>query len=331
MGWSSGFVDDPLSKWLVGLIVIVPMTWLNIRGANVVGKTSIALGVLLLGPFLVMIALGVPRLLSIGSGVAEPFVPVGTTTSSAVGTGLFVVMWNYLGWDSLSTISGEVDKPWRNFPRALALTLPIIILSYLLPTLIGLAVIPDTTRWEEGLWPEIGRVLGGQPLAIWIALTGMASATGLFAATMLGATRIPYVLARDGLLPANLTKAHPKFGTPTAAVLISAFMYTLFSYTSFENLAVVDVVLYSSAILIELAALLRLRAIEPNLPRPFRIPGGWPILGLIAILPVGIVVFSVCSHVLEEGRYVLAWSAVALALGPIFTGIAIKKRSVNRS
>jgi hypothetical protein len=327
LGWAQGFADNPLHKWLIGLVIIIPMTWLNLRGAKTVGKTSLILGGVLLLPFVVMVALGLPKVLANPAAVTQPFVPTGNTTQSALGAGLFVVMWNYLGWDSLSTVSAEVDRPWKNFPKAIFIALPLIVLSYLLPTLVGLAVVPELDRWEEGLWPEIGEAIGGKGLGIWIAITGMASAAGLFAATMLGATRIPLVLARDHLLPEVLTRTHPKFGTPVNAILVSACAYTLFSYSSFENLAVVDVVLYSSAILVELAALIVLRRKEPSLERPYRIPGGYPVLALFFLMPAGIIAFAVYSHIQEEGRHVIWWSLAALALAPIFTFAAMRKRA----
>jgi len=92
----------------------------------------------------------------------------------------------------------------------------------------------------------------------------------------------------------------------------------------------VDVVLYSVAILVELAALVVLRIKEPDLPRPFRIPGGFPVLGAIVLAPLGIVIFSVVNHVREEGQHVILWSFIALCLGPIFTWIAQRTRRPQR-
>ena len=71
-------------------------------------------------------------------------------------------MWNYMGWDSLSTIAGEIDNPRRNFPRALAITIPLITIVYLAPTLISLAVVgPDEVEWTAGAYTVIAERLAG--------------------------------------------------------------------------------------------------------------------------------------------------------------------------
>jgi len=322
-GFDTGPFENPWIKWATGLLVIVPLTWLNIRGAARVGKASILFGIVLILPFLVMIALGMPKTLANAGTLATPFIPEGEGIGNALNAGLFVVMWNYLGWDSLSTVAGEVENPQRNYPRAIFWALPIIVLSYLLPTLVGLAIVPDLSKWEEGLWPVIGQELGGTPLAVWIALTGMASAAGLFATTLLAASRVPFVMSEDRLLPPWLTRQHPKYGTPVAAILLSATMYTFFSYQSFENLAIVDVILYSAAIMLELFALLALRAKEPDLHRPYRIPGGWPVLTLLVAMPLAVVAFGVYNQFREESVNGVVWmSALALAVGPIAYAIA---------
>src|SRR5207249_316596 len=148
------------------------------------------------------------------------------TFGAAFGAGLYIVMWNYLGWDSLSTIAAEVERPKRNFPLAFAIALPLIVLCYFLPTLIGISAVPDVSRWKDGSWPAIARVIGGKWLGIAVALGGVISAAGLFMATLLASSRIPFVLARDKMLPAFVTKLHPRFGTPWVAILISAVIYT---------------------------------------------------------------------------------------------------------
>ncbi|MDX2065792.1 MAG: APC family permease [Fimbriimonadaceae bacterium] len=331
IGGPTEALAHPVAQWLLGLVIIVPFTALNIRGAQRVGQTSIALGVALLAPFAVLIALAVPRFLAEPARTITPFVAPGESVPSALSAGLFVVMWNYLGWDSLSTVAGEVDAPRRNFPRALAWALPIILLTYLLPTLAGLTVIRDPARWEEGLWPEIGRQLGGPAFGLWIAMTGMVSSAGLFASTLLGASRIPYVLAAEGQLPAWLTAVHPRFGTPHRAILGSAVIYAVLSFNTFENLAVVDVMLYSAAILIEFAALVVLRWKEPDLPRPFRIPGGRAGVVVVVLGPVAIVSFGVVSQFLSEGSAVLMWSFVALVIGAVLTELGLRRARPERS
>jgi amino acid transporter len=308
-------------KWAIGMIVIVPFTWLNVRGVKIVGRTAVLFSILVIAPFVVMFAIGIPAFLAHPGAAIHPFTPPDETAGQAFSAGLFVVMWNYLGWDSLSTIAGEVQDPKRTFPRALAITMPIVIAIYLLPSLVGLVAYPDYKSWDDGTWTTVAQHIGGPWLAIVVDAIGLISAAGLFMATLLGASRIPFVLAEDGFLPKGISKLHPRYGTPWIAILISAVFYTVLSFKKFESLAELDVVVYSSAILIEFVALLLLRWKEPNLERPFKIPGGWPVVILVALLPAAMVVFAVYSEFatadsIQEAMKTFWMSAVALASGP---------------
>lgn len=319
--------DNPWVKWAIGMAVIVPFTWLNIRGTKLVGRTAILFGVVLIAPFLVMFWLGAPSLVASPGSAVRPFTPPDQTPFQAFNAGLFVVMWNYLGWDSLSTVAEEVREPQRTFPRALAIAVPLVTLVYLLPSLVGLVAVHDYASWSEGTWTAVASRLGGPGLALAVNAVGLISAAGLFMATLLGASRIPFVLAEDGYLPAAVTRLHPKYGTPWVAILISAVFYTVLSFQSFSQLAVLDVIVYSAAILIEFAALLVLRAREPDLHRPFRIPGGWPAVIFVTLFPAGMVCFAVANQLLEEKSLAFWLSAAALATGPAMYWVASRWRS----
>ncbi len=312
--------DRPWLKWSIGMAIVIPLTLLNVRGTKLVGRVAIVFGLLLLVPFAILVAWGLPAFLAHPGAAWSPVTPPGQPLGSAFSAGLFVVMWNYLGWDSISTVGEEVDRPAKTLPRALLLGLLLVTAGYLLPVLVGIVAYPDYTKWTDGAWVPIGAAIGGPWMGVMIAFTGLVSAAGLFMATLLSASRIPFVLAEDGLLPPGLTRVHPRFGTPVPAILVSAVFYSVFSFSTFEKLAVVDVVLYSWALLLEFVALIALRIREPDLERPFRIPGGWIGVALTALLPLGVVVFAVVNHFAEEGREALVWSAYALASAPLLYG-----------
>jgi amino acid transporter len=98
-------------------------------------------------------------------------------------------------------------------------------------------------------------------------------------------SRLPYILARDGLMPAWLSAVHPRFGTPWVAVVVSAALYAGFAVFTFRDLIVFNIWLYSLALVVELAAFVRLRLAEPGLPRPWRVPGGLGGAVVVAGLP----------------------------------------------
>jgi len=310
-------VNDPVISTIVRVAMVAPLTWLNIRGAVSTGNAAILVGIVLLGPFLIMIALAfVPALQHIDL-VTSPLTPTGVTTQAAFATGLFVIMWNYLGWDSISTISREIKDAPRIFPKALMIALPMVILIYLLPVFVGLYVIPDISQWTDGSWAIVAGRIGGPTLGLALGIVGLLSASGLFVAGLLAASRIPFVLGADGYLHQSFTKLHDKYATPARAIIVSAIIYIVLSSFSFEELAEVDVLLYSAALLIEFWALIQLRRRNPGLSRPFKIRGGSATVVLISILPTLIIVVAAFQMFSSSWRESIALFAFALLSGLI--------------
>lgn len=312
-GFDVNLIENAWIKWSIGLLIIVPFTILNIFGTRKVGIGAVAMLSVLLAPFLVVCAVGLPKLFQNPGSVVHPFLESSAPVQAAIGTGLFSVMWNYLGWDSMTTVSGEVENPTRNIPRALVVGVVLVIASYVLPSLVGLAIQPDPAAWKEGAWTAIAVKAGGRWLGLAVAIGGTISAAGLFASTLLASSRLPFVLARDGYLPSGFTKLHAKFDTPVRAILISAIFYSIFSFSKFEDLKIVDVILYSSALLLEFIALVKLRVKAPQMPRPYRIPGGVLGVVLLSIAPTLLIIFAIIMQTKSDSK-ALPWASICLVV-----------------
>ena len=255
----------------------------------------------------------------------RPFAAPGRSGTSGLAVGFSIALWNYIGWDNASTVQGEVTDASRSYPRALAIALPLVAAGYLIPLLATLSA-TDWSTWREGGWPSIALAAGGAVgplLAAWIALAGMVSAVALFNALLLAYSRIPFVMAEDGLLPAALGRTDAR-GTPRGAVLFSAVCYSLFMLLPFSGLVVADVLLYSLALMMEFGALLALRRREPELRGAFRIPLGTGGVAVLAALPLAVLLLVVVLS-FADGTYGLPaviGAAVAIALGPVCYALA---------
>jgi amino acid transporter len=256
----------------------------------------------------------------------NPFTPTtaGTGIGEALTLGLFVVMWNYYGWDGLSTVAGEMRNPRRDYPKTLLITLPLITLCYLLPVVVALAVVGATdVEWTAGAWGPIAEAIGGGWLGTLLNAAALVSAAGLFSALLLSVSRVPFVMGEDGYLPKLLFKVHPRYGTPWVALVISSAIYSIFILGSFQSLVVVDVTVYSAALMLEFAALIAFRIKYPNMKRPYKIPGGWPVVILVSLLPFGVLAFAIYSQVLYEGVFnALGLAVIFLATGPVLYPVA---------
>lgn len=285
--------------WLAGVAMVVVCVLWNLRGSRAVGSGSIGLGALLLFPFVVVSICGALALRHSGFDqfVATLTAAPATTPSSAESgplwvTGILLCMWNYLGWDSASTVAGEVDQPQRNYPRALFIAVILVAACYTIPVLFAAGSGLPAEAWTTGSWVEIGRRLGGPWVGVAIALGGALCGIGMFNALVLSHSRLPLAMVRDGLLPTWLGKRSAGTGAPTRVLFIAAALYIACMGLGFRRLVQIDVILYGGAMLLQFVALIVLRVREPSLSRPFRIPGG--VLGLLglAALPMGLLALA---------------------------------------
>src|SRR3989442_10475551 len=111
----------------------------------------------------------------------------------------------------------------------------------------------------------------------------------------------------------------PCCGTPWTAVVVSAAFYAGFAAFSFKELVVLNVWLYSLSLLVELAAFVSLRVTAPNMPRPWRVPGGFA--GAIAVI-VFSALFAVGAMVTAGGRHTVAGLVAALTRPPALRAFA---------
>jgi amino acid transporter len=311
------FVPDlsRLESWLIACAMIWGATWLNLRGTRVVGSASGAFVMMVLAPFAVLTVVAVARWMTGGTVthlLAPPAPAAGTSLLGALGIGVSQAIWNYSGWDNASTISGEIEEASSAYPKALFRTLPFVACTYLIAVVPVLAV-THASEWSDGAWPHLAVSLAGPWLGAWLAAAGMLSAFALFNALLLAYSRIPLVLAQDGLLPEPLARTDAR-GVPRNAVLVSAVAYSMFAIIPFGGLLAGDVLLYTAALALEFAALLALRQSEPNLRGAFRVPLSVPWLALLALLPIALIVAAVALEIRSE-EIGLPGVLVAVALG----------------
>jgi amino acid transporter len=130
-------------SWIVAIILIWSVSALNVRGARLAGLFSSGLGVVMLIPLLVMSIIGIVAWIKSGQTISLPFLASGedvsfATVIPALSTGIYVAMWNFMGWELPTAAGDEVVNPKRTYPLAMVLVLVATIATYSLPTIAGL-------------------------------------------------------------------------------------------------------------------------------------------------------------------------------------------------
>jgi amino acid transporter len=125
-------------SWIVAIVIIWLMSYLQIRGARLAGLFTNGISILIIIPLAIMSVMGLYSWFRSGYTISLPFLPNGESLMGALSTGLFIVMWNYMGWELPSVAGDEVVNPKKTYTRAMALVLIAAIGTYMLPVVAGL-------------------------------------------------------------------------------------------------------------------------------------------------------------------------------------------------
>src|SRR5450759_2516429 len=253
-----------------------------------------------------------------------------------------IAMVSYTGIETISNMSEEAKNPGRSVPRAtFAVIAAVLFVSAFLPT-IGMSVFPvfqDHGQFTTHLAtvykddPVAGIVTGFmQPLAFWAGLwVGFLAFTILVIATnagLIGISRLSYSLAGADLLPHQFARLHPKFKTPYFSIVVFGLAPAVLVLpgivvggNEIDLLGAVYALAATFAFCSAHLSVMRLRFVEPDLYRPYRMPGNIkfgrdsiPVISLVGALAIGTVFTQLMFQNISNSTFIyLGW----LVLGVI--------------
>ena len=214
----------------------------------------------------------------------HPFIPPRLFDAQGVGhfgwagvlTGASVVFFAVFGYDTLTTAAEESKNPQRDLPRAVLLSLGIAMVLYIAVSLVLTGISHYSKLGGEASVSDAFESIGLHWLSITIAAAAVIGVTSVLFAFMLGAARIWFALARDGLLPAWFAKVSPRFGTPARPTLIlGVFTALVAGLLPIGEVAELVNIGTLSAFIIICASIMLLRVRRPDLQRNFKTPAVW--------------------------------------------------------
>jgi len=298
------------AKWAGACIVLCLLSYLNIRGIQVSSWLSVAMLAAVLLP---VIWLCVVSLFHWRHDPVRPLIPPGQQFGSVFGVGLALAMWNYAGYEQLSSVTGEMRNPQKTFPRILLWNTPMNVLTYILPASLAIAALGNWQDWHTGYIVEASRRIGGEALGVAMLVASIIGTASLSNSTILYTTRIPAAMAEDGYLPAWLGKIHPRYGTPARAIGVSLVVYCLLARFNVTVLVSIYIWARIATSLLTLLAVWGLRRKMPGAARQFRVPGGN--FGLFFAILFPAILCGVKIYYSES--LVWHWAPGLLATGPI--------------
>ncbi len=308
-----------LEEYLFKASVIIVFTYVNIRGIRDVGVVSTIISILVLAAFALVAAVGFARW---QTNPFVPFIPPDQTLMQSIGYGLAIGMWVYSGYESMSTMAGELKDP-QVIPKATLISVPLIMAVYILPTMGGLA---SLGQWSE--WATSGGVTYGDvvtpvlpALGLFFVFIAIISQFSLFNTYIASGSRGFFALAEDNLAPRILVKCSKDRGVPYVAVLSLGIFSLVVCMFPFSVIVIVDVMLFMSAYALIFISACILRVREGDLPRPFRVPVGTKVF-IAMCVPSFIIIFV--AFFINGTDYFLGGMA-ALVTGPVMYFIFKRK------
>jgi APA family basic amino acid/polyamine antiporter len=198
-----------------------------------------------------------------------------------------LVFFAFIGFDVVATTAEETRHPQRDLPRGILGSLLICTTLYVAVSLVVVGMQKYTDLDEAAPLAAAFRAVDKPFFANLITVGALAGLTTVMMILMLGQSRVAFAMSRDGLLPRQLSRVHPRFGTPYRITLIvGVVVAVLAGVIPLAELAeLVNIGTLFAFVLVSIGVVV-LRRTRPDLPRSFRLPlmPLIPVLSLVACL-----------------------------------------------
>lgn len=290
-----GFTVSLTRLQLVALAAIIITTLINCAAVRVSGgvasvltamKIVLLLGVGL-GAFLYSDGNWGNLALANSGGVCEG-VPITTGGIAGFAAAMIGALWAYDGWNNITFLAGEVKNPGRNLPLALIGGGFVVMGLYLFVNVSYFHVLTPTeiagVPASSSVAAEVVRRLLGAVAVTLMAAAMMTSSFGALHASILATARIPYALAKDGLIVKSLARVSPRTHVPIRALLVQCFWACVVALSG-EYDTLTDYAIFALTLFYALVAgsIFIYRRREPDTERPYR-TWGYPVVPILFLI-----------------------------------------------
>jgi APA family basic amino acid/polyamine antiporter len=306
-----------LSKSTLAVGLIASVALINCLGTRISGSSQSIASAVKGGAFIVLTAI------LFASRHAPPILPqtdhsaalVGITSVGALVMAIRVIYQTYAGWDAAIYFSEEVQRPDRNVARATFGGIAAVMALYVLVNAGVLHVLdPSAIAGSELAVGDAAKVSLGPIADVVITSMGLFSLAAIVNLQAMAAPRITFRMARDGAAPPVLARV-TRGGAPWVGVLVGAAVSALFALMgSYENIVKIYAPWSMGAILMVCLCAIRLRVVEPDLPRPWKMP----LFPWTAIVGAAMQAILIIIVVLDDPIYGLLSALAIIAPLPIF-------------
>ena len=228
---------------------------------------------------------------------------------SGVSAGAAVIVFAYLGVDSIATAAEETKNPAHDMPTGIIASLLICTVLYIAVTAVMTGNVPYAELDNAEPVAFVLRQLGYRFGSALVGTGAIAGLTTVLLVMMYAQTRAFFAMSRDGLIPQSICKVHPHFATPHRITIIVGLAVAVISgFTPINVIAEMCSVGTLFAFIVSSVGVMIMRKKYPDLARPFRCPAIY-VVGTLAIVSCGYILYNLSSMTWE--RFWI-WSALGI-------------------
>lgn len=329
-GWSFYFQDllrgfgVSLPTWASGPPWSLPGRVINLPAALVVLFFTLLLILrtrlnALIAMLIVVVKLAVIAfILALGVGHVQPqnWLPLAPHGGWSIIQAASLVFFAFLGFDVVAITAEESRNPARDVPFGIIGSLALCSLIYLAVTLILVGMVPYGQVDADAPFSTLFRQVGLFWAADVVAVGAMIGITSVLYMLLLAQPRVLFAMARDGLLPRGVAALHPRYHTPHRMTLLcGAAVALVASLTPIAKLAYLCNIGTLFAFFLVCSGVQVLRFTRPDLPRPFRCPGGKTVSALGALVSLGLMLSMPGGSWWRLGLWLLAGLVIYFVYG----------------
>lgn len=346
----SQIIGKELNPFLMITIELLFIVIVNLLGSMQISQSKWILNLSAFFKAFIMLSLGLIAIyISFTKGVANDYSFKNLLPNLNINSLSFisVIIFNFLGFEVVTTLASDMEKPQKQIPQAIILGGLLIILFYMISAFgIGVAIPTDELSLDSGLIDSFTLLLGNKG-SFFITIIGILFIVTLFSNLISWSFGINYVAchaAKNNSLPKAFAIESKNSKAPIGAAILNGIVSSILIILShvlpneefFWNFFALNMITLLLSYVFIFPAFLKLRKIDIKRPRPFKIPGNNLFINLISYIPMFLLIASIIFSAVpldtsaEELEYklpILIGTTLALLVGEFFVIIAKRKEN----
>lgn len=304
VGYAEKFIDmSPTVSLCLKIGMVLLFTAVNLLGMKEVSIVSTIFSIVILAAFALVTVVGFSNW---NHNPVQPFTPEGQSIIDSIGLGICIGIWMYTGYGALSNMAGEIKNP-EVIPKGFKIAIPIIALSYILPTVAGLASVGNWQMWgvdsgsDSADYASVLTENLGPAWGVLFLICAIISQCAIFNSFITAGSRSFFVLGNDNLWPKFLTKLSKNRKVPYWPILILAAITLVLMNFDFSILVTVTAPLGILCYVILSFVFVKFRKKYPLEKRGdvYHVKGGKAVVVYVVICPIVVGILGIFVNGLE--------------------------------